>query len=41
VLRAAFGDSLVDSIIAVRESEIELFAGASAEEIVRATRWAH
>jgi glutamine synthetase len=41
VLRAAFGDSLVDAIIAVRESEIELFAGASAEEIVRATRWAH
>jgi glutamine synthetase len=41
VLGAAFGDSLVDSIIAVRESEIELFAGASAEEILRATRWAH
>jgi glutamine synthetase len=41
VLRAAFGDSLVDSIIAVRESEIDLFAGASAEEIVRATRWSH
>jgi glutamine synthetase len=41
VLRAALGDSLVNSIIAVRESEIELFAGASAEEIVRATRWAH
>ena len=41
VLRAALGDSLVDSIIAVRESEIDLFAGASAEEIVRATRWSH
>ena len=41
VLRGAFGDSLVDSIIAVRESEIDLFAGASAEEIVRATRWSH
>ena len=41
VLRAALGDSLVNSIIAVRESEMELFAGASAEETVRATRWAH
>ena len=41
VLRAALGDSLVNSIIAVRQSETELFAGASAEEIVRATRWAH
>jgi glutamine synthetase len=41
VLRDALGDSLVNSIIAVRESEMELLAGASAEEIVRATRWAH
>ena len=41
VLRAALGDSLVSSIIAVRQSETELFAEASAEEIVRATRWAH
>ncbi len=41
VLRNALGDSLVNSIIAVRQSEMDLFAGASAEEIVRATRWAH
>jgi glutamine synthetase len=41
VLRAALGDSLLNSIIAVRESEIELFAGASPEEIVRATCWSH
>jgi glutamine synthetase len=41
VLRAAMGSALIDSVLAVRESEIELFAEASAEEIVRAMRWMH
>jgi glutamine synthetase len=41
VLRAALGSALVDSVLAVRESEIELFAEASTEEVVRALRWAH
>jgi glutamine synthetase len=41
VLRTAFGSALIDSILAVRESEIELFAEASAEEVVRALRWTH
>jgi glutamine synthetase len=41
VLRAALGAALIDSVLAVRESEIELFAEASAEEVVRALRWTH
>jgi glutamine synthetase len=41
VLRDALGSALVDSVLAVRESEIELFAEASAEDIVRAFRWSH
>ena len=41
VLRAALGSDLIDSVLAVRESEIELLAGASAEEVVRALRWTH
>ena len=41
VLREALGSALIDSVLAVRESEIELFAGASAEEVVRAFRWTH
>jgi glutamine synthetase len=41
VLREALGSALVDSVLAVRESEIEQFAEASAEEVVRAFRWAH
>jgi glutamine synthetase len=41
VLRTALGSALIDSLLAVRESEIELFANASAEEIVRALRWTH
>ena len=41
VLRDALGSALVDSVLAVRESEIGLFAEASAEEIVRACRWTH
>ena len=41
VLAEAFGDPLVGSILAVRESEIELFADATPEEIADATRWVH
>ncbi len=41
VLRDALGSALIASVIAVRESEIELFADATPEEIVRAQRWAH
>jgi glutamine synthetase len=41
VLRDALGSALINSVIAVRESEIELFADATPEEIVRAQRWAH
>lgn len=40
-LRAAYGDALVGSIAAVRESEIELFADASPEDVAAAVRWAH
>jgi len=41
VLRSALGSPLIDSVLAVRDSEIELFAEASAEEVVRALRWTH
>jgi glutamine synthetase len=41
MLRAAFGAPLSDAIHAVRESELELFDGASAEEVAAASRWAH
>ena len=41
VLRAALGPGLIDSVLAVRESEIELFSDASAEDVVRAQRWTH
>jgi glutamine synthetase len=40
-LRAAFGDDLVESLVAIRESEVELFATASEEDIAAAARWAH
>ena len=40
-LRAAFGTPLVDAIVAVRESELALFEGASPEQVADATRWAH
>ncbi|MDQ6641222.1 MAG: glutamine synthetase family protein [Actinomycetota bacterium] len=40
-LRDAFGQPLVEAIRAVRESEVELFAGASPESVAAATRWAH
>jgi glutamine synthetase len=41
VLAAAFGAPLVGAIRAVRESELELFEGASPEEVAAASRWAH
>lgn len=41
VLVDAFGQPLVDSIVAVRESELERFDGASAEEVADAIRWVH
>jgi glutamine synthetase len=41
VLRDALGPALLDSVLAVRESEIGLFAEASAEEVVTAFRWTH
>jgi glutamine synthetase len=41
VLREALGSALIDSVLAVRESEIAQFAEASAEEVVRAFRWTH
>ena len=37
----ALGSALIDPGLAVRESEIELFAEASAEEVVRALRRTH
>ncbi len=40
-LRDALGSALIESVIAVRESEIEQFAEASADEVVRAFRWTH
>ncbi|MDQ6934546.1 MAG: glutamine synthetase family protein [Actinomycetota bacterium] len=41
VLAEALGQPLVDSIVAVRESELELFEGASPEDVAAATRWLH
>jgi glutamine synthetase len=41
VLTRAFGPDLTASIIAVRESEIELFADSSDEQIADALRWVH
>jgi glutamine synthetase len=40
-LTTTFGSDLVASIGAVRRSELELFDGASEEDISAATRWAH
>ncbi len=41
VVRGAFGDPLVESIVAVRESELELFDAASPEDVAAAVRWSH
>lgn len=40
VLREDFGE-VADSMLAVRKGEIETFAAASAEQIVKAMRWIH
>jgi glutamine synthetase len=39
VLREAMGDPLFEAFLAVRRGEVELFAGASAEDVVARTRW--
>ena len=39
VLREAMGQPLFETVIAVRETEVEQFAAASEEEIVAATRF--
>jgi glutamine synthetase len=41
VLREAFGEELIDTVAVVRRGEIELFDGASPEEVATATRWRH
>jgi len=41
VLGRAFGTQLVDSIVAVRESELEQLDGATPEQVADASRWAH
>lgn len=41
VLADAFGPELVASIVAVRESELQLFADAGDEELAAALRWTH
>jgi glutamine synthetase len=41
VIGAAFGRPLMDAIVAVRESELELFADATGDEVAAATRWLH
>jgi glutamine synthetase len=38
-LRQAMGDPLFEAFLAVRRGEAELFAGATADEIVAQTRW--
>ena len=40
-LTNAFGRDLVESLVAVKRSEMELFADASEEEVAAATRWLH
>jgi len=41
VLRAAFGDALMDTVATVRRGEIMLFADASPEEVCARTRWVY
>jgi glutamine synthetase len=41
VIADAFGQPLVDAIVAVRTSELELFADATPDEVAAATRWLH
>ncbi len=39
VVTSAFGEGLAASIVAIRESELELFDGVSDEDVAAATRW--
>ncbi|GAB2715435.1 gamma-glutamylpolyamine synthetase GlnA3 [Kitasatospora kifunensis] len=39
VLREALGDPLYEAVLAVRQGEIELFAGHTPQELAAATRW--
>jgi glutamine synthetase len=39
--REALGEPLTDTIAAVRRAEIELFRGATPDEVVAASRWRH
>ncbi len=39
VVTSAFGEDLSASIVAIRESELELFEGVSDEDVAAATRW--
>ena len=39
VLREAMGDPLFEAFLAVRRAEVELFAGASPDDIAARTRW--
>jgi glutamine synthetase len=41
VIAQAFGRPLVDAIVAVRTSELELFDGAGPDEVAAAVRWLH
>lgn len=41
VLRAALGDPLLASILAVRQAEVSLFAGRADDDVAAATRWRH
>jgi glutamine synthetase len=41
VLADAFGPALSASVVALRESELELFDGVSEEDLAAATRWLH
>jgi glutamine synthetase len=40
-LGQAFGSDLVESLVVIRHSEIDMFADASDEDLAAATRWAH
>jgi glutamine synthetase len=39
VVTSAFGEELTASIVAIRESELELFEGVSDEDVAASTRW--
>jgi len=41
VIAKAFGRPLVDAIVAIRHSELEMFDGATPDQVAAATRWLH